>query len=78
MAGITGLTLHKRIRQIIAILCKNGVLLGKAWHSSKVIFLKMSPNNVTEGGESENRAPRARARVVYAVVNIVLKNSKNR
>ena len=43
-----------------------------AWHSPKIIFLKMGPNNVIESGESENRGPGARARVVYAVVNVVL------
>ena len=47
-----------------------------AWHSSKFIFLEMSPNNVIEGGEFENRGPGARARVVYAVTKVVLENSK--
>ena len=29
---------------LLAILCKNGVLLGKAWHNPQVIFLKMGPH----------------------------------
>ena len=36
----------------------------------------MGPNNVIEGGESENRDPRARMRAVYATVNDVLENSE--
>ena len=36
----------------------------------------MVPSNVIEGGESENRGPGARARVVYVVENVVLENSK--
>ena len=47
-----------------------------AWHSPKFIFLEIVSNNVIERGESENRDPGARARVVYTVVNFVLKNSK--
>ena len=47
-----------------------------AWNSFEIIFLEMGPNNVIEGGESENRGPGARARVVYATVNDVLENSK--
>ena len=47
-----------------------------AWHSPKIIFLEMGPNNVIEGGESENQGPGARARVVYVVANVVLENSK--
>ena len=47
-----------------------------AWHSPKIIFLEMGPNNVIGGGESENRGPGARVRVVYVVANVVLENSK--
>ena len=47
-----------------------------AWHSPKIISLKMGPNNVIEGGESENRGPGARMCIVYAVANVVLENSK--
>ena len=36
----------------------------------------MIPNNVIEGGESENRDPGARMCVVYAVANVVLENLK--
>ena len=64
------------MKKIIAILYKSEALLGRAWHSPKIIFLEMGPNNVIEGGESENRGPGARARVVYATVNDVLENSK--
>ena len=59
---------------ISAILYKSGALLGKTWYSPKIIFLEMGPNNVIEGGESENRGPEARMHVVYAVTNVVLKN----
>ena len=55
---------------------QNGESLGRDWHRSKIIFLKMGPNNVIEGRESENRDPGARMRVVYAVANVVLENSK--
>ena len=41
------------------------------WHSSKIIFLEMGPNNVIEGGESDNRSPGARTLIVYATVNRV-------
>ena len=61
---------------ILAILCKNGVLLGKTWYSPKIIFLEIVPSNVIEGGESENQDPGARMRVVYAAANVVLENSK--
>ena len=61
---------------ISAILYKSEALLGKTWYSPKIIFLEMGPNNVIEGGESENRGPGARARVVYVVANVVLENSK--
>ena len=47
-----------------------------AWHSPKIIFSEMGPNNVIEGGEFENRGPGARMRVVYAVTKVVLENSK--
>ena len=47
-----------------------------AWHSPKIISLEMGPNNVIKGGDSENRGPGARVCVVYAVANVVLKNSK--
>ena len=36
----------------------------------------MGPNNVIEGGESENRGPGVQMCVVYTVVNAVLENSK--
>ena len=42
----------------------------------KIIFLEIVPNNVIEGGESENQGPGARMRVVYAASNVVLENSK--
>ena len=45
-------------------------------YSPKIIFLEMGPSNVIESGESENRGPGARARVVYVVANVVLENSK--
>ena len=44
-------------------------ILGKTWHSSKFIFLEMGPNNIIEGGESENRGPRARISVFYTTIN---------
>ena len=62
----------KLVYNLVAILCNIEALLGRAWHSPKIIFLEMGPNNVIEGGESENRDPGARARVVYAVANVVL------
>ena len=55
---------------------QNGESLGRDWHRSKIIFLKMGPNDVIEGRESKNRDPGARMRVVYAVANVVLENSK--
>ena len=61
---------------VSAILYKSEALLGKTWYSPKIIFLEMGPNNVIEGGESENQGPGARARVVYVVANVVLENSK--
>ena len=36
----------------------------------------MDPNNVIEGGESENRGPGVQMCVVYIVANVVLENSK--
>jgi len=39
-------------------------------------FLEIVSNNVIKGGESENQDPRARMRIVYAVANVVVKNSK--
>ena len=39
-------------------------------------FLEIVPSNVIEGGESENRGLGAWMRVVYAVANAVLENSK--
>ena len=62
---------------VLAILCNIKALLGKAWHSSKLIFLEMGSNNVIEGEESENQGPKARMRVVYVTANDVLKSSKN-
>ena len=47
-----------------------------AWHNPKIILLEMDQNNVIEGEESENRSPETRMRVVYAVANVVLENSK--
>ena len=37
----------------------------------------MIPNNVIEGGEFENRDPRARMHIVYATVNNVLEIQKS-
>ena len=39
-------------------------------------FLEIVPSNVIEGRESENQDPRARMRIVYVVVKVVLENSK--
>ena len=47
-----------------------------AWHSPKIIFSEMGPDNVIEGGEFENRGSGARMCVVYAVAKVVLGNSK--
>ena len=47
-----------------------------AWHSPKIISLKMDSNNMIEGGECENRSPEARLHVFYAIVNLVLEKFK--
>ena len=52
------------------------LLLGKTWYSPKIIFLEIVPSNVIKGGESENRDPGAWMCVVYAVMKVVLGNSK--
>ena len=66
--------LQKEGKRMIAIIKMR--MLRKAWHSPKIIYLEMGPNHAIEGGESENRGPEARVRVIYAVANVVLENSK--
>ena len=64
---------RKRTKSLLAILWKSVEWLGTAL---EIIFLKMVPSNVIEGGESENRGPGDRMCVVYSTANDVLKNSK--
>ena len=65
--------MNRQRYSLLAVLWKSIEWLGTA---PKLFSWKWPPNNVIEGGESENRDPGARARVLYATVNSVLRNSK--